>query len=465
MKLTLSTLFALAFAGSGLAQQQETEPPNIIVILADDLGNGDLSYNGCKDIKTPHLDQLASQGVIMEDAHTTASVCAPSRAGLIAGKYQQRTGFECNAPPMELGLPGSVVTYAEAMQQAGYQTMALGKWHIGYLPEMHPNKQGFDYFTGFLGGGRSYWPIEKTTLHSMMQRNGVRVPESEITYVTDFLTDEAIRLVQKRDESKPFFMYLSYNAPHTPMHAKDEDLAKYAHIKNKGRRTYAAMVHSLDENIGRLRSFLAENNLQENTLVIFASDNGGATTNASDNGIYRGMKGSTWEGGHRVPCLFYWPKADLTGGRKSHLLVSTLDFMATSLDAAGRGDLVKKLNLDGVSILPALKAEADNNAHATLYFRRAVAAGVRDGNWKLIRVEKEDKSYRYLLFDLSKDIGETKDLSQKQPERVRTLAAKLSQWEKGIKKPTWREGEMWEKNQRLKHRMEVIGRDAERRLP
>lgn len=261
----------------------------------------------------------------MTDTHTTASVCAPSRAGLLSGRYQQRFGFECNSPNGKDGMHGEVVTYAEAMKQAGYQTFGLGKWHLGYQAEMHPNRQGFDHFSGFLGGGRSYWPIEHPKSGNMMQRDGKQVPEKEITYVTDWLTDEAKRLIEHREPGKPFFMYLSYNAPHTPMHA------------TKG--------------------------------------------------------------------------------------------------------------------------------HDVLYFRRAVAAGLRDGSWKLIRVEKKDKSYRYLIFDLSSDIGETKNLAEQHPERVEQLAAKLAAWEEDLQPPDWREGDYWEKNQRLKHRMEVIGRDAERRLP
>lgn len=466
MKKTVILLNVLCLGWVSLVSAQEgVSKPNIVLILADDLGNGDLGYNGCKDIKTPHLDTLASQGVILTDAHTTACVCAPSRAGLMSGMYQQRVGFECNAPHGKHGLPGEVVTYAEGMKLAGYETMGLGKWHLGDQPEMHPNAQGFDHFSGFIAGGRSYWSIENPGKNAMMQRNGKQVPESEISYVTDWLTDEAIRLIEKRDRAKPFFMYLSYNAPHTPMHAKDEDLEKYPHIKKKSRRTYAAMVDNMDQNIGRFREYLKSKKLDQNTLIIFTSDNGGATTNASDNGIYRGMKGSKWEGGHRVPCLMYWPQGKIEGGTKSKLLVSTLDFMATSVDAGGKGELVKELDLDGVSLLPGLQAGPSGKAHETLYFRRSVAAGVRECDWKLIRVEEEDKNFRYLLFDLSKDLGETKELSKQHPERVQKLAAKLKRWESNMKPPAWREGKMWEKNQRLKHQMDVIGRDAERRLP
>lgn len=386
----------------------------------------------------------------------------------MSGKYQQRFGFECNGPHGKNGMPGSVVSYAEAMKSAGYETMGLGKWHLGSQPEMHPNAQGFDHFSGFIAGGRSYFPLKKSSADHMMQRNGKQVPETEIKYVTNWLTNEAMRLVDKRDQNKPFFMYLSYNAPHTPMHALEEDLKIYKHIENKKRRTYAAMVHNMDKNIGKLRSYLEEKKLTDNTIVIFASDNGGATTNASDNGIYRGMKGSKWEGGHRVPSLIHWPAGGLTGGRRIDMLTSTLDFMATSLDAAGRKEKIKELKLDGISLLPGLKKVSSSSApkgHGTLYFRRSVAAGVREGNWKLIRVENEDKSHRFLLFDLSKDIGETKDLTKQHPERVQKLAAKLTTWEKGLQAPAWREGKHWENNQRKKHNMDVIGRAAEKRLP
>lgn len=455
----VTTLFTLT------ARLSLASPPNIILILADDLGHGDLGYLGCKDINTPHLDQLAHSGVILTDAHTTASVCAPSRAGIMSGKYAQRFGFECNSPTGNNGMPGSVATYAEAMKAEGYETMGLGKWHLGYIPEMHPNQQGFDHFSGFLQGSRSYWPIENPSQHRMMQRNGTQVPEKEIKYVTNWLTDEAIRLIHNRNSKKPFFMYLSYNAPHAPMHALAEDLAKYPNIKDKGRRTYAAMVDNMDQNIGKLRSFLQENKLSQNTMILFASDNGGATVNSSDNGIYRGMKGSKWEGGHRVPCIIYWPAGGLAGGKRVDLLTSTLDFMATSLDAAGSARKIKELDLDGISLLPLLKEASNSKGHDTLYFKRSCAAGVRANNWKLIRVENKDSSYRYLLFDLSSDIGETKNLAKVYPERVQQLAAKLTDWEKLTLPKKWEEGEYWNENQRLKHRMSVIGRDAERKLP
>ncbi|NWK55864.1 sulfatase-like hydrolase/transferase [Verrucomicrobiaceae bacterium N1E253] len=467
IKHILSCALVASFSTTNLLAAP-SEKPNIILILADDLGNGDLGYNGCKDIRTPQLDLLASQSLILTDTHTTASVCAPSRAGLMSGTYQQRHGFECNGPHGKDGLPGSVVTYAEAMKDAGYETMGLGKWHLGYQPDMHPNAQGFDHFSGFLAGGRSYWSQKKTNNSSMLQRNGTQVPEEKIGYLTDWLTDEAMRLIKKRNTEKPFFMYLSYNAPHTPMHAKEEDLKKYESIEKKNRRTYAAMVDNMDANIGRLLIFLDDQKLRENSIIIFTSDNGGATTNASDNGIYRGMKGSKWEGGHRVPCLISWPKAGIHGGHRVPLLSSTVDFMATSLDAAGEAPQIDKLKLDGVSLLPALRqgpAAKPTAARNALYFRRSAAAAIRENQWQLIRVTEEDNSHRYLLFDLSKDIGQTVDLSQEQPERLQKLATKLQTWEQDMQEPKWLEGKMWEKNQRLKHKMDVIGRDAERRLP
>ncbi len=462
MKLIYSIL--IATLGALLPVSSAPQQPNIIFILADDLGNADLGFNGCKDIRTPNIDKLAHEGIFFNDHHTTASVCAPSRAGIFSGVYQQKFGFECNNPHGKNGMPGSVVTYAEAMKSLGYETMALGKWHLGATPEMHPNQQGFDHFSGFIGGSRKYFPMKKTTRESLLQRDGIPVPENEITYLTDWFTDEAIRLIKNRDTSKPFFMYLGYNAPHAPMNAKPEVLAQYSFIKKKGRRTYAAMVDSLDQGIGKLLRFLEDNKLADNTLIIFTSDNGGATVNFSDNGIYRGMKGSKWEGGHRVPCILSWKNGGFTGGKTTHALTSTLDFMATCLDAAGHKNLIKKLKLDGISLLPIAK-DINATIHTQLYARRAVAGCVRDNQWKLIRVKKRDQSYRYLLFDLSKDIGETKNLTTLFPERVKTLSSMMKTWETHLKEPRWLEGKLWENNQRLKHRMSVIGRDAERKLP
>ena len=266
-------------------------------------------------------------------------------------------------------------------------------------------------------------------------------------------------------------MYLSYNAPHTPMHALKEDLERYSHIEDKRRRTYAAMVHNMDNNIGKVIAYLDEKQLRDNTLIIFASDNGGATHNASDNGIYRGMKGSKWEGGHRVPCIMNWPAGGLTGGKHIDLLTSTLDFMPTSLSAAGKPEIAQKLKLDGIDLLPEFKKVTQSQAtksakgHDILFFRRAVAAGVRDGSWKLIRVKNEDATFRYLLFDISKDIGETNDLATQQPERVQQLAAKLKHWESTVQSPGWPTADKWKNFQRLKHNTNVIGRDAERKLP
>jgi len=464
MKKTLALLlFALAIPTLASAEKTN-QKPNIIFILADDLGNADLGFRGCKDIKTPNIDKLAASGIIFNDHHTTATVCAPSRAGIFSGIYPQKFGFECNSPHGKNGMPNSIVTYGDAMKLAGYETMALGKWHLGAIPEMHPNQQGFDHFSGFIGGGRSYFPMKKPNAEHLLQRNGKQVPEKEINYLTDWLTDEAIRLIENRDQSKPFFMYLGYNAPHAPMEAKKEDLKKYKNIQKKGRRTYASMVDNLDQNIGKLRSYLDSKKLTPNTIIIFSSDNGGATVNSSDNGIYRGMKGSEWEGGHRVPCIISWPNGGFTDGKTTNALTSTLDFMATSLDVAGKKELITQLKLDGMSLLPISK-NLDATIHTRLFTRRAAAGSMRDKQWKLIRVRELDGTFRYLLFDLSKDIGETNDLARKNPERVKELATIMKHWESPLKAPLWLEGDYWEKNQRLKHNVNVIGRDAERKLP
>ncbi|MCB9876513.1 MAG: sulfatase-like hydrolase/transferase [Planctomycetes bacterium] len=467
LRSSLLSLLAIACACAGTPRTSTTRP-NVIVVLADDLGCADLSCLGCTDIATPNLDRLAASGLLLTDAHVSASVCAPSRAGLMTGRYQQRCGAECNgSPPDGVNVPGTTVTMAEAMRDAGYQTFAVGKWHLGSAPECRPEAQGFDRFAGFLGGSRSYFAIDAPGVQQALWRDGARVPEAEIGYLTDWLTDAALQQVDQRDPTRPFLLYLAYNAPHTPMHASEADLARFPGLAGK-RRTYAAMVHALDRGVGRVLDALDQQGIADDTLVVFLADNGGATDNGSDNGPWRGMKGSLWEGGHRVPFAVRWPGGGIgggiVGGRRSATLCSSLDVMASALAAAGRGDQLAALQLDGVDMLPAWRGEAEAMSRDTVFWRRAVAAGVRRGDHKLWRVTEADGSFRYGLVNLRDDPKEQHDLAALQPERVRELAAALTDWERGLDAPRWLEGARWEANQRQKHDFAVVGREAERRL-
>ncbi len=457
-------LLAFCFPGEPVAAAS----PNVIVVLADDAGFADFGCYGGKEIPTPHIDRLAAAGVRCTQAYVTASVCCPSRAGLLTGRYQQRFGHECNGPTRpepgysqsDMGLDPSEATIGDVLQARGYRTMAVGKWHMGNQPQFEPQNRGFHEFYGFWGGSRSFWPIAKPSKNAAMRRGRTAIDEKkEISYLTDDLTDAAIEFIG-RHRARPFFVYLSYNAVHTPMHAKPADLAAFAHIENQRRRTYAAMTKSLDDNVGRLTSKLREWDLEKDTLVLFVNDNGGATNNGSDNGPLRGMKGSKWEGGVRVPLIAKWP-AGLPAGKVYAQPVSLLDILPTSLAAAGGAPKSAAKPLDGVDLLPFLRGETEKPPHEALFWRRSAAAAVRQGRWKLLRVRDNP----VVLIDLASDPAETRNVATQHPDRVKSLLAELAAWEKGLSPRKWKEGDRWEQNQIHKHRMDVIGREAERRFP
>ena len=411
------------------------DKPNIIVILVDDAGYMDFGFMGSKDLETPNIDALAQDGVIFTDAHVSATVCAPSRAGIITGKYQQRFGFEANGTgdknSGDVGLADDVVTMAQVFKDNGYKTVALGKWHLGGTPSDHPNNRGFDEFYGFLTGSRSYFPIENPSEYRMLQHNGER--EIFDGYMTDVLGDASVNYVEQYKD-QPFFMYLAYNAVHTPMEAKEEDLQKY---KDHPRQKLAAMTWSLDENIGKLRDRLKDLGIADNTLIFFLSDNGGAHNNSSTNGPLKGWKGNKYEGGHRVPFVVSWPK-EIQKRDAFDGLTSSLDIFATSLAASG---IPKEdsLQWDGVDLLPYLKGNAKGNPHKELYWRKLEESAVRQGDHKLIKLQ----DYGNVLYNLKNDLGETNDLSKEQPETHGQLLMALKAWESELRSPAWGESREW----------------------
>ena len=420
----------------GCRETPDKDPrPNIIVVLIDDAGYVDFGFMGSKDLDTPNIDSLAKSGVIFTDAHVSATVCAPSRAGLLTGKYQQGFGFEANgtgsAESGEIGLADDVITLATVLQQHDYNTIALGKWHLGTSKSDHPNQRGFDEFYGFLAGGRSYFPIKDPSEHRMLQQNGKRIIFEG--YLTDVLGDRAVRYIEENKES-PFFMYLAFNAVHTPMHAKKEHLEKY---KNHPRQKLAAMTWSLDENIGKIMTSLEAQGSLNNTLIFFLSDNGGATTNQSLNGLLKGFKGNKYEGGHRVPFVMSW-RAAIKGGNRFDGLSSSLDIFPTALAAAGI-EMKKKMDLNGVDLLPFVKEEKQGDPHNKLFWRKLEGAAVRIGDHKLIRLE----DFGSVLYNLDTDLGETTDLSTTHKERHDVLIKALQHWETTVMDPLWNEGQYW----------------------
>ncbi len=463
--LALPAFLAAACAGPGLGPgAPPAARPNVLLILADDLGYADLGFTGVSDIPTPALDALAARGVVCTDGHVSASVCAPSRAGLLTGRYQQRTGFECNLGQGD-GLLEGTATFPAALQGVGYATTLVGKWHLGAEAHNHPRALGFDHFTGLLAGSRSYFPLggaKSPGRTRRIERDGEVVPEEELGYLTDFFTAEGERAIRGRDRSRPFFLHMSYTAPHGPMHAREDLERRFSGIESPRRRKYAAMVAALDEGVGRLLRALDDEGITGETLVVFLSDNGGATSNASDNGPWRGMKGSKWEGGQRVPFVVSWP-GRLVPGRYDEP-VSSLDLAATFRRAAGAPPAEVA---DGVDLTPFLAGERSGDGpHPTLFWRRAVASAAREGDWKLIRAETAPGVMGApILVNLAEDPGERVDRAADEPDRVERLLGLLAGWERAMSPPRWLTAEVWRENQRKKHRMDVVGRDAERRLP
>ena len=446
--------------------EQHNQKPNIIVILTDDAGYADFGAYGGKQIPTPNIDALIASGVKFTDAYVSASVCAPSRAGLLTGRYQQRFGFENNqsGEPTEgftradMGLDPKENTIGDEMRANGYRTLAIGKWHLGDEEKHAPLNRGFDEFYGFIGGHRSFFPYKtKPGKEKELHDNLNIVPEEKVTYLTDMWTDKAISYITKKAD-KPFFVYLAYNAVHTPVDAKKELWDKFSSIQDSGRRSYTALMASLDDNVGRLTKAIKENGLDDNTVIVFLNDNGGATTNNSDNGPLRGMKGSKWEGGIRVAMAMSW-KNRLPKNAVYNAPVISLDILPTALAIAGAKQIGKN-TLDGVNLIPFIKEKGSAVPHQDLFWRRGAAAAVREGKWKLIRVKTDP----ILLFDLEKDLSETNNLAPQNPEIVKRLMDKISNWEKGLSAPHWTSS-YGDENTIIKHRMTTIGREIEKKYP
>lgn len=433
-------VIALSLLGASTAAHAQTNrPPNLIVVMTDDQGYADVGFNGGKDIPTPNLDSIAQNGVRFTSGYVVYPVCSPSRAGFITGRYPQRFGYERNPrfqPGNRIsGLALTETTLADALGKVGYHSGIIGKWHLGAHPELHPLKRGFNEFFGHLGGGARYFPEELTLKKSSggmdegqsyrlwMMRNYEPVRTTQ--YLTDEFSNEAVKFVTQH-RTRPFFLFLSYNAPHTPMQASEKYLSRFPNIQNPQRRTYAAMVSAVDDGVGRLLATLRELNLETNTLVFFLSDNGGPEqANASNNGPLRGGKSDAWEGGIRVPFAAQWP-GQLPKGMVYDKPVLSLDIFATITALAG-APVDAARPLDGVNLVPYLTGKNTGAPHETVYLRKfdQGAFVVRRGDYKLVipRTGAEPQ-----LFNLATDLGETKNLAATQPDILRELEQLRIAW-------------------------------------
>jgi arylsulfatase A-like enzyme len=415
---------------------QPADKPNFIFIVADDMGYADCGVQGCKDVPTPNLDALAASGIRFTNGYVTGTVCSPTRAGLMTGRYHYRDGVSDWIPPGKPGLNPKVPTIASYLKTAGYHTAVVGKWHLGEDEACRPRNRGFDDFFGFLGGGRSYFPDKPkpagapTNHYTQIVRGADPVEENE--YTTHAFGREAAEfLARQKGKGDPFFLYLAFNAVHTPMEAPDEYLAKFPNIQDQRRRTYAGMLSAMDDNLGRVMQAVRDTGIEERTLVTFISDNGGPITrnapNASQNTPLRGGKGETWEGGIRVPFFMKWT-GHLPAGNTFAEPVIQMDLTATAIALAG---VTPDPNwpMDGVNLMPFLQG-GPGTPHPMLCWSYENQWAIRQGPWKVTCAipEKTAKTPVLGLYDLNRDIGERQDLASAHPERVRQMQENWQRW-------------------------------------
>ncbi|MEM1164687.1 MAG: sulfatase-like hydrolase/transferase [Planctomycetota bacterium] len=464
MTKTELTHFVATAVSAVLVSHALAAQPNVVLIFADDAGYHDFGFQGNAAFEqvTPNIDSIAHDGVVVERAYVTASVCSPSRAGLLTGRYQQRFGFENNLPGLwntggssawtdgtweTWGLDLDERTLGDRMKDAGYQTALIGKWHQGLADHHHPNARGFDRFFGIVGGSRHFFPYTETYSEAFVYgeynlTNAIfdqRTPVVEDGYVTDRFGEEAVEFIRSAaDDDQPFFLYLSYTAPHTPMHATGEDRAwateHFPELSGK-RLAYIAMMKAMDDSVGDVLEALAAEGVDDETVVVFFNDNGGSIKNASDNTPLRGYKWGPFEGGYRVPMAVRWPGVAKPGGRLA-MPVSTLDLTPTLLSAA-RADQRDTLELDGVDITEWLRAPGDATSDRVLFWRESNREGrVRvalEYPWRLVLSDRDQPR----LFRVDKDPSETRNLADEHPSRVREMTASIEAWEAELEEPRW----------------------------
>ncbi len=433
--LLLSWMFA-----SNIAISEGAARPNIVLIIADDLGYGDLGCYGAADASTPHLDRLAERGMKFTDAYVTAPMCSPSRAGLLTGRYQQRFGYYGNWDTELVGLPRSEFTLAQLLKREGYRTSLVGKWHLGYSPNQHPTELGFEEFYGFLQGAHDYYDLSVPSIdpgkssfqkrlrpfagdspfNEPLYRN--TEPISDRGYLTERFSDEAVGFIE-RNHRHPFFLVLSYSSPHAPQQAPADQVARFQ-TGDPIRDAYLAMVAVLDTGVGKVSKTLSRLGLEKNTLIFFISDNGGWESRDSDpywysgasNAPFRGGKRRLYEGGIRVPVIASWP-GKIPAASTSSQLVSSLDVLPTCLAATGSQLLPDRI-FDGQNLLELPPDGTPLRDHLVWTMEPERTYAVRKGRWKLIHREGKTE-----LFDLSQDSGEKQDLSTRNPDRVAQLQA------------------------------------------
>ncbi len=410
----------------------DARQPNVIVVLADDMGYGDLGCQGTvDDVRTPHIDTLAANGVRFTQGYVTAPQCGPSRAAILSGRYQNRFGFESNEWAYNPGIPRSIPMISNYVKDLGYTTGYIGKWGVTSKRHSYPPKRGFDE-SYWVQDGNIYFPDTPSKYNTQMKRGMDPITMKE--YSTDAFGREAIEFIQRHKED-PFFLFISYITPHEPMEAKEEDLKRFAHIKDELRRTTLAMIACMDDNVGRMLDVLKEEKLEKNTLIFFLSDNGGYPDNGSLNAPYSGGKSQMLEGGIHVPFIMQW-KGTLPAAKVYEEPVISLDILPTTLAAAG-GEIRPEWQFDGVNLLPFILGKEEGAPHEALFWRynawssRPELDGwaIREGDWMLVRNGWAQTSPA--LYNLAQDPKQKYDHSKTQPERFSNLLKKWNAWDAG----------------------------------
>ena len=449
MATSLNTLVPSYFARLGLAVSYlwvslnmplgAQERPNLVVIMADDLGFGDLGCYGSEDHKTPNLDRLASEGVRFLDYHSNGPVCSPTRAALLTGRYQQRSGiggviYAGFTQNRHHGLQRSEETFAGILRRVGYKTAAIGKWHLGYRSIFNPIHHGFEVFHGYVSGNIDYQNhFDRMGVLDWWEGDQVHDRKG---YSTHLITDFSVAFIDQHHD-RPFCLYVAHEAPHDPFQGPlDPGFRISGKVVNEVRslswkkRAYREMVEALDEGVGKILAALERHGLEENTFVFFCSDNG--ATRFGSNGALRNFKGTVWEGGIRVPAIARWPER-IQAGSVCHETILSMDIMPTLLALAGHAESTKKA-LDGESFLPAV-TETGNLSERALVWEYGERVAVRRGDWKLVGTRKANEGTLRVsggLFDLSVDMAEQTDLQKMNPEMVAELREAYRRWRRDV---------------------------------
>ncbi len=429
-KLSILILYLLSGFTLVNCTSKRAVKPNIIIVMADDLGYGDLSCYGSKMINTPNLDKMAAEGMRFTDFHSNGPVCSPTRAALLTGKYQQRVGIDGVVTAKfhrDHGLATSEKTFAESLKEAGYVTGMFGKWHVGYQSEFNPVHQGFDEYIGYVSGNVDY--------HSHIDQEGYEdwwngdTLKKEKGYSTDLITQHSIDFINKHKE-EPFLLYIPHEAPHGPFQGRSSKAERYVGWKNDKNsknnlsqgelnEIYTEMVEVMDEGIGKVISTLKELKLDKKTLVFFCSDNGGIKKVGS-NGDLKGYKSTLWEGGHRVPAIAWYPGV-IAPDQINDETILTMDLYPTITEIIG---MEMPEEIDGISIKNLL-FNNETLPQRELYWGYSGRKAIRKGDWKLMLPKKDGEP---MLFNLKNDICEKNNVANDYPELVKEMLKKLETW-------------------------------------